>query len=62
MFKVTAASVIETLDDVDRSTVEEECKVGRDAAFSTGTQMSRPSALLLHLTMVWPLSSGGVTT
>jgi hypothetical protein len=40
--------LIEILEGVDRSTVEQLCYVGRNAAFSTGTQMAKPSGLLLH--------------
>ena len=40
--------LIEISDALDRSIVEQLCQVGCDAAFSTGTQIAKPSSVLLH--------------
>src|SRR6266705_895682 len=40
--------LIDILEGLDLSIVEQWCQVGRDAVFSTGTQMAKPSGLLLH--------------
>jgi hypothetical protein len=40
--------LIEISDAIGRSTAEQFCQVGRDTVFSTGTQMAKPSGVLLH--------------
>jgi len=40
--------LIEVLEASSRPTVEQWCQVGRDAAFSSSTDTTKPSGLLLH--------------